>query len=128
MWKGLSLRARILALLVALIATTLVGGLVTLWHNEAMDYLLASLVEKNMASFQAAEQLETSLLRQKGYLTYFFLDGNPKWLKEINKNNLAFRAWLAKARKSAATTPMEAILGQIDTEYERYVKDRQEVK
>ena len=127
MWKGLSLRARILALLVALIATTLVGGLVTLWHNEAMDYLLASLVEKNMASFQAAEQLETSLLRQKGYLTYFFLNGNPKWLKEIDKNNLAFQAWLAKARESAATAPMEAILGRIAGEYQRYVKERQEV-
>ncbi|MFZ5452885.1 MAG: ATP-binding protein [Thermodesulfobacteriota bacterium] len=127
MWKGLSLRARILALLAALIVTTLGGGLVTLWHNEAMDSLLDSLVEQNMASFQAAEELENSLLRQKGFLTYYFLDGNPEWLEKIEKKNLAFKAWLQKARKSAYTAPMEEIIGQIDVEYQRYIQGRQEV-
>ncbi|MDD2901214.1 MAG: ATP-binding protein [Syntrophales bacterium] len=127
MWKGLSLRARILTLLAALISTTLAGGLVTLWHNEAMDSLLASLVEQNMASFQAAEELENSLLRQKGFLTYYFLDGNPKWLKEIDKNNLDFNIWLKKARKSASTAPMEEILGEIDGDYQQYLKARQYV-
>jgi signal transduction histidine kinase len=127
MVKRLSLRARILTLLAALILTTLVGGLVTLWHNEAMDSLLTSLVEKNVASFQAAEQLETSLLRQKGFLTYYFLDGNPKWLKEIDQNNRDFHAWLKKARKSAYTAAMGEIIGQIDEAYQRYTKTRQEV-
>lgn len=127
MWKGLSLRARILVLLAALITTTLAGGLVTLWHNEAMDSLLASLVEQNVASFQAAEALETSLLRQKGYLTYYFLDGNPAWLKEIDKNNLAFHNWLQKARKSAYTKSMNELIGQIENEYQQYLKARREV-
>ena len=42
--------ARILVLLVALVLTTIGGGLVTLWHNEAMDSLLTSLIDKNVAS------------------------------------------------------------------------------
>jgi len=113
--------------LAALIVTTLVGGLVTLWHNEAMDSLLASLVEKNVASFQAAEELESSLLRQKGFLTYFFLDGNPEWLKEIGLNNLAFQEWLQKARKSAYTASMGELISQIEAEYQQYTKARQEV-
>src|SRR4030042_1916758 len=117
MWKRLSLRPYILLLLAALITTTLVGGLVTLWHNEAMDSLLTVLVEKNVASFQAAEELETSLLRQKGFLTYFFLDGNLEWLKEIDQNNQAFNEWLQKARKSAYTASMGEIVGQIEEEY-----------
>ena len=33
MWKRLSLRARILVLLIALVITTIGGGVVTLWHN-----------------------------------------------------------------------------------------------
>jgi signal transduction histidine kinase len=127
MWKGLSLRARIFALLAALIITTLVGGLVTLWHNESMDSLLASLVEKNVASFQAAEELESSLLRQKGFLTYYFLDGNPQWLKEIEKNNQAFKDWLQQARKSAYTASMGELIGQIEEEYQQYVKARRKV-
>ena len=127
MGKSLSLRGRILLLLAALILTTLVGGLVTLWHNQAMDSLLASLVEKNVASFQAAEQLETSLLRQKGFLTYFFLDGNPEWLQEIQENNRAFNHWLQKARQSAYTASMVELIGQIDAENQQYVKARQQV-
>ena len=69
MWKNLSLRTRILVLLVALVLTTIGGGLVTLWHNESMDSLLTSLIDKTVASYQAAEELETALLQQKGYLT-----------------------------------------------------------
>jgi len=58
MWKRLSLRARILVLLIALVLTTIGGGVVTLWHNEAMDSLLTSLIDKNVASYHAAEELE----------------------------------------------------------------------
>jgi signal transduction histidine kinase len=127
MWKRLSLRTRLLVLLIALILTTIGGGLVTLWHNESMDSLLTSLIEKNVASYQAAEELETALLQQKGYLTYYFLDGNPQWLKEIQKYNRAFEEWLLKARKSAYTEPMREIISQIDAGYRKYLVDRERV-
>jgi signal transduction histidine kinase len=127
MWKGLSLRARIFLLLAALMLTTIGGGLVTLWHNGAMDSLLGSLVEKNVASYHAAEELENALLRQKGFLTYYFLDGNPDWVKEIEKYNQSFLDWLQKARKSAYTEAMEEILTQIHTEYHRYIVAREAV-
>ena len=112
MWKRLSLRARIYILLAALVCTTLLGGLVTLWHTRAMDSLLVSLIDKNLASFQAAEQLETSLLQQKGFLTYYFLDGNPDWLTQMEQHQQDFAQWLQKARKSAYTEAMEEILGR----------------
>jgi len=127
MWKGLSLRARIFVLLAALMLTTLGGGLVTLWHNGAMDSLLASLVEKNVASFQAAEELETSLLQQKGFLTYYFLDGNPDWLKQIEQYHASFTEWLQRARKSAYTEVMGEIISQIEAEYNHYIAAREQV-
>jgi len=127
MWKRLSLRARIWVLLIALVLTTIGGGLVTLWHNEAMDSLLSSLVEKNVASYQAAEELQTALLQQKGYLTYYFLDGNPDWLKEIERYNGAFEDWLQKARKSAYTEAMRETIAQISAQYHRYEVNREQV-
>ncbi len=127
MWKRLSLRARILILLTALILTALVGALVTVWHNAAMDSLLGSLIEKDVASFHAAEELESALLRQKGYLTYFFLDGDPQWLKQMEQYHRSFEAWLEKARKSAYTEAMSEIVGQIDSEYHKYLTSRQQV-
>ena len=120
MWKRLSLRARILLLLAALVLTTLGGGLVTLWHTRAMDSLLTSLIDKNVASFQAAEELETSLLMQKGFTTYYFLDGNPDWLEQLHKYHQAFQDWLQKARKSAYTEAMTEIIDQIASQYQSY--------
>jgi signal transduction histidine kinase len=127
MWKRLSLRARIFILLAALLLTTLAGGLVTLWHNRAMDTLLTSLIERNVASYQAAEELETALLQQKGFLTYYFLDGDADWLRQMERYQQAFLEWLKKAKKSAYTEAMEEILEQIDTEYQGYIRARQEV-
>ncbi|MFZ5447176.1 MAG: ATP-binding protein [Thermodesulfobacteriota bacterium] len=127
MWKRLSLRTRIFILLIALVLTTIGGGVVTLWHNESMDSLLTSLIDKNVAAYQAAEELETSLLRQKGFLTYFFLDGNPHWLQEIQRYHQGFEEWLGKARKSAYTEPMRDIVAQIDAEYHKYIAARDRV-
>ena len=57
MWKRLSLRARIFFILFALVVVTLVGGLVTMYQTEGIDKLLTSLIDRNLASFQAAEEL-----------------------------------------------------------------------
>jgi signal transduction histidine kinase len=127
MWKRLSLRARIFLLLAALVLTTLGGGLVTLWHTRAMDGLLTSLIDKNVASFQAAEELETSLLMQKGFATYYFLDGNPDWLRQLSQYHQAFQDWLQKARKSAYTEPMMEIINQIESQYQHYRDSRDRV-
>jgi len=113
--------------LAALVLTTLAGGLVTIWHNRAMDSLISALVDKNVASFQAAEELETSLLMQKGFTTYFFLDGNPDWLEQLNHYHQSFQDWLVKARKSAYTEPMMEIINQIASQYQRYRDSQDQV-
>ena len=126
-WKRLSLRTRIFLVLASLLLTTLVGGLVTIWHTEATDSLFATLIDKNLASFQAAEELENSLLIQKGYLTYFFLDGDPEWLKKLETYAREFQKWLDKARKSAYTPAMDEIIVQIELEFREYLKLREQV-
>ncbi len=127
MWKRLSLRARLFMLLTALVLTTLLGGLVTVWHTRAMDSLLVSLIDKNVAPFEAATELQTSLLKQRGVLTYYFLDGNPDWLARIGEHSKSFEEWLQKARKSAYTEAMHEIIRQIDSDYRVYDSSREQV-
>lgn len=127
MWKRLTLQTRILILLAALTLTALAGGLVTVWHTDAIDSLLTDLIDQNVASFLAAEELETSLLRQKGYVTYFFLDQDPVWLNKLQEHHLTFLDWLAKAKSTAYTPSMLQLLDQIDEEYQKLVLSRQEV-
>lgn len=126
-WKRLSLRTRIFLILAALLLTTLVGGLVTMWHTEATDSLFTALIDKNLTSFQAAEELENSLLIQKGYLTYFFLDGDPEWLRKLEAYNQEFQKWLNKARQSAYTPAMQEIIDQIESHYRLYLRQREQV-
>ena len=127
MWRRLSLQTRILVLLTALILTALAGGLVTVWHTDSIDSLLSNLIEQHMASFQAAEELETALVRQRGFVTYYFLDQNPEWLAKLEEYHLSFLDWLAKARSSAATPGMMELLNQIEQEYQKFILSRQEV-
>ena len=127
MWKYISLRARIFLLVGALIFTALVGGLVTIWHTGATDDLFTTLIDKNISSFQAAEGLEIALLSQKGYLTYYFLDGNPEWLQKLKENNQSFLQWLRKAHNSATTPVMTEILNKIDSKYKDYIVRREQV-
>jgi len=127
MWKRLSLQVRIMLVLAALILTTLAGGLVTMWHTQATDALFTALVDENFASFQTAGELETNLLRQKGFLTYFYLDGRPEWLEELKWYHLTFSQVLEKARASAYTEAMKAILQEIESQYQSYCEEREKV-
>jgi len=127
MWTGFTLRVRIFLVLVALVLTTLAGGVVTIWHTKASDSLMTSLIDKNIASFQAAEGLETALLRQKGYLTYYFLSSDPEWLNKLAYYHHRFEESLHQAEASAYTPKMMEILGQIKSAYKRYVSDRDQV-
>ncbi|MGB5923361.1 MAG: MCP four helix bundle domain-containing protein, partial [Syntrophobacteria bacterium] len=120
-WKRISLRARILMLLVALVLTSMAGGVVAMWHTHQMDHLFTSVIDTAVIGLQAAEELETALVRQKGLTTYYFLDGNSDWLKQLEQLNESFNTWMKKARVSALTGEERSILSQIESEYLRYV-------
>jgi len=125
--KRLSLRSRIILILAALVLTTLGGGLVTMWYTYRMDNLFVSLIDTAVIGLQAAEELETALVRQKGLTTYYFLDGNPNWLSQLEQLNESFNTWLKKARSSAQTDIERSILNQIESEYLRYIFARDQV-
>jgi signal transduction histidine kinase len=67
------------------------------------------------------------LVRQKGLTTYYFLDGNPDWLKQLEQLNESFNTWLMKARSSVQTDNQRSILNQIESEYIHYAYARDEV-
>jgi CHASE3 domain sensor protein len=81
MWKRISVRTRIYGILAALVMISFVGGVVTVWYTLRMEGMLSEVIDRHVASYQAAEALETSLINQKGFVTYFFLDSDPDWLR-----------------------------------------------
>lgn len=125
--KKISLRAKIIIILTSLVLITLTGALVTLWLTHRVEALLTSSIDTNVNALKVAEKLETSLTMQKGFLTYFFLDADPEWLKQLDEQRRLFESRLWKARESGNTDKQFEILNEIESKYIRYSYARDRV-
>jgi signal transduction histidine kinase len=126
MWKSVSLRARVYAILSTLIIITFTGSMIIVWYTFRMEEILISITEKHLQTFQTAESLETALVNQKGFVSYYFLDGDPEWLRQLGEYRQIFKERLGAARHLADTDIQMAAIERIDHEYSAYIsaKDR----
>jgi signal transduction histidine kinase len=120
-WRKISLRVRVYTVLISLVAITLVGGLIMVWYTYRMESLLADLVDKNLAAYQAAEALESALIHQKGDVTYFLLDGDPQWLERLEDYRRTFKKRFDDALSLTLSESQKQILDRIESEYLRYI-------
>ena len=120
MWKRINLRTRIFVLLTGLVLITVAGALVTVWYTYQMEEVLTHVIGRNMAAFQAAEALENALVNQKGFVSYYFLDGDPDWLRQLGEYRQIFKAQLDKVFSFVETTPQEEGITLIQSEYDQY--------
>jgi signal transduction histidine kinase len=127
MWKKISLRLRIYTVLASLVIITTLGGLIMVWYTYRMEGILTDLIDENLAAYQRAEALETALANQKGYVSYFFQDGDPNWLEELSRHRRFFHSYLDEARSFANTEAQQEIMGRIEVEYLRYVTLKDQV-
>jgi signal transduction histidine kinase len=127
MWKQISLRTRLVAMLSILVAIAAGGGIVCIGYIFMMDHFFNELVDTEIHSFQAAQELENAVVMQKGYLTYYAQDNDPKWIDHLKGYHKIFEDWLTKARKSAATDQDRKTLNDIDALYVRFVHERDQV-
>ncbi|MCK8601529.1 ATP-binding protein [Desulfoferrobacter suflitae] len=126
-WSRISLRAKIWILLTALVLTALVGGSVTMLLIYRIGVLTSSVVDRDVVALDNAQELETALVMQKGLLTYYFLDGNSEWLKQLEARRVAFEELLNRARETSYTATQRDILNQIESKYIRYSYLRDQV-
>jgi signal transduction histidine kinase len=126
MWKPVSLRTRVYAILSTLIVVTFMGSMVMVWYTFRMEEILTSITEKHLQTFQTAESLETALINQKGFVSYYFLDGDPEWLRQLGEYRQIFKEKLNTARHLADTDIQMEAIDRIDHEYSAYIsaKDR----
>jgi len=125
--KHLELRHKLFLLLVVVGAISLSGGIVTIWYTFQMQNLLTALLEKNLVAFQAAAAMETALVNQKGFVTYYYLDGNPEWLKQFDAYRLLFKKRLQEARLLAQGEPQKNAIQEIEREYDAYMRTKDQV-
>ncbi|MFZ1199949.1 MAG: ATP-binding protein [Desulfobacterales bacterium] len=120
------LRTRIYLLLAGILLITLSGGIVLVWYTYSMQDLLNAITEKDVAALQTAQALETALVNQKGFVSYYFLDGDPEWLRQLGEYRQVFKDRLEDAKQQALTAEQREAVRRIEEQYGRYVaiKDR----
>jgi signal transduction histidine kinase len=127
MWKRISLRARIYVILTSLVFITLVGGSVTVWYTYRMQALLTHMIDRNIAAFQTAAALEAALVNQKGFVSYYFLDGDPDWLRQLGEYRQIFKEKLNEARSLVDTEEQNEVIKRIESEYTWYINSKDQV-
>ncbi|MBL0715146.1 MAG: MCP four helix bundle domain-containing protein [Desulfosarcina sp.] len=127
MWNRIVLRKRIYMVLASLVLITFMGGLVMIWYTYRIEVLITTVTDKNMVALETAEDLQIALANQKGFVSYYFLDGNPDWLRQLLEYRRRFKRKLNEAQSLATTPEQQDTIGRIADEYRQYVEAREEV-
>ncbi len=127
MWHRINLRNRIYLILASLVFITLLCGLITVWYTYRLERVLTEIIDRNLVAYQSAESFESSLINQKGFVSYYFLDGDPDWLRQLGKYRQIFTDQLHAARLLVEDEQQKQALDQIDREYRLYIDDKDRV-
>jgi signal transduction histidine kinase len=121
------LRSRIFLILSALMGITIMGALTMFWYTFRIENLITTIIEKDLSAFQSAQALEIALVNQKGYVTYFFQDGDPDWLRQLAEHRRIFQTRLHEAQQKAATQMQRTALAHIEAQYGQYTMLKDQV-
>jgi signal transduction histidine kinase len=127
MKSKLPLRTQIFLVMTALVGITVMGGMIMIWTTYRMEDVLDAIIERDVAAYQAATALQTALVNQKGFVTYYFQDGNPDWLRQLGEYRQIFRMRLKEALSTAENAEQRKVLDQIEKEYEQYTAAKDQV-
>ncbi len=126
-WKKSRLSFRVFFNISVLLGVTLVIGGTSVWHASRFKTMVNRLVEEDIAALQAARGMQTAIANHKGFATYFFLDGDPKWLEQLRQQRHDFQKWLEKAEGLNEKSKFSSLLDQIKEKYKYYIRKKDEV-
>jgi signal transduction histidine kinase len=123
-----SFRRKIIIGFFAMVFLCVFTALLAFLTARNMQDVFLDTMRQNVASLKAAEELELALVSQKGFLSNYFLDGNPVWMEKLEEKRTIFAEWMTRASDAAVTPEEKNIIGDINRLYTRYEKDRYNAK
>jgi len=123
----MSLRSRIFLIISTLVIITILGALVMVGYTYRMEGLLTRVIDKYMGGLQAAESLELAFVNQKGFVSYYFMDGDPNWLLQMERYRHIFRDKIKKSKRLATTVEEKKALDLIESKYIQYITSKDKV-
>ena len=124
-WSSLRVRTLLIVASLALIAAA--GGLVMIWYTHQMESLFEESVGKEMTAALQVEALLRALIKEKGYVSYYFMDGDVKWLAFLQEQREIFRNQLETAKRLASGSEDREALEGIEAKYHQYIESKDRV-
>ncbi len=123
----LSLRSIILYIFSTMVSVAMIGSILTLWYTYHMDNLLVSVVKQDMVLYKAVQEMELALANQKGFLTYYLVDGDAKWLESLGQYRALFKQSYEEAVSLNLNKTQRSTLEHIESEYKKYINAKDHV-
>ncbi len=123
----MKLATKVSVTLVGVLFLAVLSSAAALLSARHIGRLMQDMVEENLSSVRAAEELEIALLEQRGFVSSYMVDsGNRAWLEELGRREPAFGRWLDRARETAHTPEEHEIVSRIAKVYQDYDAKRGE--
>jgi signal transduction histidine kinase len=116
----LSLRVKLACIFLAMLFMVLICGVGMVWNTRLVNTMLTEVMQKDLILYEKAREMELALANQKGYLTYFFVDGNTKWINSLTTYQKVFRQHLDTALAQDLNDEQQTSLIQIEQTYKQY--------
>lgn len=117
-----SLRSKIVAIFSAMFVIVVLGGGTMYWYTRQIDTMLNSMVQKEFVLYKSALDMELALANQKGFLTYYVVDGDEKWLKSLWEYRQVFRQYLSQVISLELNSNQRETINSIVAKYDEYVE------
>ncbi len=127
MGSRVGLSSRIMIHLAVLSLIILAMGFVSIWQAVSSQRLLDHLISSGMAARAAALEMQSALANHKGFATYYYLDSDPKWLRELDFYRNAFTTRLETAYQVDTDPAHRLALDMIRGKNESYIRKKDEV-
>lgn len=121
----LSLRAKIIVTFVALSLVTLGGGITLFLYSYKIDSEYKEIVQREMVLYKLARDMELDLANQKGFLTYYLVDGDVKWLGALGQYKQIFLQELQQAKQLANSQDQKGAISELRDQYRLYVETKE---
>ncbi len=123
----LSLKKRVYLVNAILVCITLIGAMLMIWYTYKTEKIFREIIDRNVVIFQSAEALSTSLVNQKGFISYYLLDGDPAWIDELKQYMALFEEHLETVKSLVQEKWEEDAVAQIQSEYDYCVMTKNKV-
>lgn len=120
----LSLKNRIYIVNAILVSITVIGALLMIWYTFKTEKIFQTIIDKNIIVYQSAESLAASLVKHKGFVSYYLLDKNPAWIDRLHQARDEFTRHLASVKSMVEEDWEKEAIAQIESKYTDYISTK----